>query len=116
VTPALDAAPLHPRHLLILLALHDGPAHGYAILKAVDAESDGEIRFDPANLYRTLRLLEREALVEVVEPPKGGDPRRRTFRLTREGRAALAGEARRVSRLARALRARRLVPERGPDR
>lgn len=111
MTPARHApdTPLNPREFLILLALSDGPLHGYGILKAVEAESGGAVQFDPANLYRSLRRLQRDRLIAETEPP-GGD-RRRTFSLTPVGRRAVKAEALRVHRLARAPLVRRLVPQ-----
>ena len=104
--------PLPPRDYLILFALADGPLHGHGILKFMEAESHG-VLFDPANLYRSLRKLERDAL--VVETPAAGassGPARRSFRLTTLGRAVLSAEARRLARLADLARARKLVAAR----
>lgn len=113
-TPAA-ALPLNPREFLILLALSDGPQHGYGILKAVEAESEGAVRFDPANLYRTLRRLERDGVVVERQASPGRrdatESRRRTFALTDAGRQVVRAEARRVARLADSIRARRLVPK-----
>jgi DNA-binding PadR family transcriptional regulator len=102
--------PLPPRDYLILFALVDGPRHGHGILKAVEAGSAG-VLLDPANLYRSLRKLERDGSVleatdrtaAVIGPP------RRCYRLTSLGRAVLTAEARRLTTLADAARARRLV-------
>jgi DNA-binding PadR family transcriptional regulator len=108
--------PLNPRLFLILLALHDGPQHGYGVLKAVEAESNGEIRFDPANLYRSLKLLRRDGLVSTTEDAAASTDRRRVFALTSEGRRVLGAEAARVARLADVVRARKLAPGSGPSR
>jgi DNA-binding PadR family transcriptional regulator len=114
------ALPLNPREFLILLALAEGPQHGYGILKAVEAESEGAVRFDPANLYRTLRRLERDGVVVEHRTSSGrrdaADSRRRTFALTGAGRQVVRAEARRVERLAKSIRARRLVPKPGGGR
>jgi DNA-binding PadR family transcriptional regulator len=101
------ATPLQPREFLILLALSDGPRHGYGILKAVAAESGGDVRFDPANLYRTLKRLHRDGLVS--QSRLRAQERRRTFALTDLGRRILRAEAVRLDRLASSVRARRLL-------
>jgi len=113
-TRPTDGSPLNPRQFLILLVLHDGPMHGYGILKAVEAESDGEVVLDPANLYRTLKLLHRDGLVEEKVPRSGVAGRRRVFALTDAGRRTVKAEAARVWRLAGAVRARRLAPRSEP--
>jgi DNA-binding PadR family transcriptional regulator len=103
--------PLAPRDYLILFALVDGPRHGHAILKGVESAAGG-VLLDPANLYRTLRKLERDELVdEVPGAAKSAEgPPRRVFQLTKLGRAELAAEASRLAELADAARRRKLVP------
>ena len=103
--------PLAPRDYLILFALIEGPRHGHGILKAVEREA-GSVLFDPANLYRSLRKLERDDLVvetgETDAPAEG--PARRFYRLTKLGSAVLAAEAERLARLTDAARAKKLLP------
>ena len=102
--------PLQPRDYLILFALIDGRLHGHGILKALEAESSG-VLFDPANLYRSLRKLERDELVAETNGSgaDGGGPTRRFYKLTKLGRRVLTAEAHRLARLADAARGRRLV-------
>lgn len=104
-----ELLPLHPRDYLILFSLADGRLHGYGILKAIE-EQAGSVLFDPANLYRSLRKLERDGQVEEAEGPADDDDRRRRYyRLTPLGRRVLVAEAERLIRLADAARARDLV-------
>ena len=72
------------RDYLILFALADGPLHGHGLLKQLEAEANG-VPFDPANLYRSLRKLERDALVVEARCRVGRrpGPPRRAYRLTR---------------------------------
>ena len=101
--------PLQPRDYLILLALSDGPLHGHGLLKAVEAQAGGVI-FDPANLYRLLRKLERDELVnEVRESARGSEPRRRRYALTSLGQSVLMAESDRLAHLTAAARKRKLV-------
>lgn len=103
--------PLHPLELRILLALLDGPAHGYRIVKRVEAEEAGWSRILPANLYRRLRDLDGRGLVEEASaPPTGDSRRRRYFQLTALGREAARLEAQRLAELVRTARERRLLP------
>ena len=43
--------PLKPKVLHILLALADGPRHGYSIMQEVAARTDGHVRLWPAAMY-----------------------------------------------------------------
>jgi DNA-binding PadR family transcriptional regulator len=106
-----DMLPMHPRDFLILFALVDGELHGYGLVKAVERESAGQVRMDPANLYRALKRLERNGLVEDAgaRVADADTERRRYYRLTRYGRSVVAAEAARVRRLARAAEAKRLI-------
>jgi DNA-binding PadR family transcriptional regulator len=96
----------------VLLALGDGPAHGYAIGKAVEEQSGG--RLDPTTgaLYQALRRLSDDDLINEVGGPKDADARRRYFTLTAAGRRAAAAEAARLDALVRTARKRGLFPQR----
>lgn len=89
---------LAPRDLLILAVLADGPSHGYGIIKAVEERSAQDVLLDPANLYRCLRRMRQDAWIDEMEP-RTGDDRRRTYRITRAGRAILRSEVRRLESL-----------------
>ena len=95
----------------ILLALGDGPAHGYAIGKEVEARSGG--RLDPTTgaLYQALKRLAEDGLVEpAASPSDASDARRKYFALTAAGRRAAAAEAARLEALVRAAREKKLYP------
>ena len=96
----------------ILLALGDGPSHGYAIGQRVEDESGG--RLDPTTgaLYQALRRLTEEGLVTPVAGPGDVDARRKYFAITRIGRNAVAQEAQRLAGLVRVARQRGLYPQR----
>jgi len=109
--------PPTPAHLSdlafhILLALGQGPSHGYAIGKDVEEQSDG--RLDPTTgaLYQALRRLTDEGLIEPADGPSDTDERRKYFALTRAGREAAGTEAGRLDGLVRAARKRKLYPQR----
>jgi DNA-binding PadR family transcriptional regulator len=95
----------------ILLALAEGERHGYAILKDVEARTGGEIRLLPGSLYRAIGRLLAAGLIQEVPGSADTEPddRRRTYRLTRAGRAAAAAEARRLAGQVEAARSRRLL-------
>jgi DNA-binding PadR family transcriptional regulator len=96
----------------ILLALGDGPSHGYAIGRHIETQSGG--RLDPTTgaLYQALRRLCTERLIAPADGPDAVDARRKYFALTPEGRRAAAHEARRLDGLVRAARKNKLYPQR----
>jgi DNA-binding PadR family transcriptional regulator len=96
----------------ILLALGNGPSHGYAIGKDVEEQSGG--RLDPTTgaLYQVLRRLTEEGLIAPVDGPGDVDRRRKYFALTSHGRRPVASEAHRLDALVRAARRRKLYPQR----
>jgi DNA-binding PadR family transcriptional regulator len=103
--------PLKPKVLHILLALADGPRHGYSIMQEVAARTDGHVRVWPAAMYGALRQLEDlDWIAECDKRPSDDDERRRYFALTPLGTRVLRGEVRRLeaivdhARASRALR------------
>lgn len=104
-----DFLPLGDLAFLVLLALGDGPAHGYAIGKEVEARSGG--RLDPTTgaLYQALKRLADGGLVTKAPAPAGEtDARRKYFRLTPLGRRVAAAEAERLESMVSAAREKRL--------
>ncbi len=75
----------------MLAALAGGPQHGYGIVGDVAELSQGRVNLKIGSLYGALDRLAADGLVEPdrVEPHDGR--RRRYYRLTRQGRRALAG-------------------------
>ena len=103
----MPPAALKPHFFYILLALAEGERHGLAIARDVQALSDGNLKLWPATLYGSLdELRSRKWIEELAEHPQEESERKRYYRLTRTGRAALTDEVERLSRLARLARAR----------
>jgi DNA-binding PadR family transcriptional regulator len=102
--------PLKPKVLHILLALADGPRHGYSIMQEVANRSDGQVRVWPAAMYGTLRELEKLDLISESEKrPTDDDERRRYFALTPLGKRALGDEVRRLEAIVDQARASRAL-------
>jgi DNA-binding PadR family transcriptional regulator len=104
--------PLSPVAFEILLALADGPRHGYGILQEIEWRSRGAICVNAGTLYRALaRLLENGLIDEVEQSPAAGndDERRRYYRLTNRGMTVARAEASRLEGQVSAARARRLL-------
>src|ERR1044071_7962722 len=91
------AGPLKPVELLVLTMLSAGDRHGYGIRQDIIDFTHGEIELEAGNLYRTIRRLEIDALVdEAPGRPANDDERRRYYRLTPLGRQVLAAELERL--------------------
>ena len=105
--------PLNPRDYLILFSLAEEDRHGYGIVKEMEALSRGSVRIDPANLYRSLKRMMRNGLVEETLPPQtaeAGMERRKYYRITALGREVVELEALRLAELTAAARALELIP------
>lgn len=74
--------------LVLLSCLSEGPAHGYLIVKRLRDRSDGEFELLEGTLYPALHRLEERGLVASRWSTENGR-RRRVYRLTRRGAAAL---------------------------
>jgi DNA-binding PadR family transcriptional regulator len=102
--------PLSGNIFYLLLALADGPRHGYGLMQDVRALSEGKVRLWPTRLYGALRDLEKQGLISETArrpAPSEDDERRRYFALTPLGRRVLHGEAGRLRALSDVARATR---------
>lgn len=106
-------APLSSVVFYVLLALNEGPAHGYAIMRAVAGTATGEPPMGPSTVYGTLQRLFQRGLVTVsrARGGGGGGSQRKRYALTPAGHRALWAESARMVRLADLVRARQLVPD-----
>ena len=71
---------------LILIALRDGPRHGYQLALDIEQRSDGFFRFKHGTLYPILHKLEKEGLIEGVWSEEGPRGKRKSYALTARGR------------------------------
>ena len=94
--------------MLVLQLLHERPSYGYELCERLRTQSDGTLSFDEGAIYPLLHEYERRGLVTgywersdeqpplgrnaetggVSESPRKG-PRRRYYRITDRGVAAL---------------------------
>jgi DNA-binding PadR family transcriptional regulator len=104
--------PLKPVVFQVLLSLVDGERHGYGIVQQIAERSSARMQIEPGNLYRTLRFMLDEALIEESDrrpPPGVVDERRRYYRITRFGSSVASAEAARLAELVADARARKLL-------
>ena len=100
--------------IYLLLALAEGPAHGYAMMQAIRERAAGTVRVSTGSFYRRLSAVMAEGLVEETGGPKHDDPRRGAYyRLTPAGRRALHDERDRLAALVAAVDGLRPAPRRG---
>jgi DNA-binding PadR family transcriptional regulator len=96
---------LTPAVFALLLALLKGERHGYALMADVEELTGGTVTLGPATLYRSLQRMRVAGLVEEIATEDESvradrrAERRRSYRITRDGRAAVRAEARRLARL-----------------
>jgi DNA-binding PadR family transcriptional regulator len=92
--------PLTPRVLHVLLALSNGPLHGYGVILAVKQLTDGLIVLRTGTLYVLLRRLLNSHLISESgdrPEPEDDDERRRYYALTNLGKQVLEAESRRLA-------------------
>jgi DNA-binding PadR family transcriptional regulator len=92
--------PLTPRVLHVLLALSDGPLHGYGVILAVKHLTENLIVLRTGTLYILLRRLLDQRLISESDDrpgPDEDDERRRYYALTDLGRQVLEAESRRLA-------------------
>lgn len=105
--------PLTPLSLALLVSLGREDQHGYSLMQEVEERSGGQLRPGTGSLYAALqRLLDDGLIVDSPDRPRPDeDGRRKYYRITAEGRRAVADEARRLNGLLSDARAAGLIPE-----
>jgi DNA-binding PadR family transcriptional regulator len=91
--------PLRPVTFQILLTLAGGERHGYGITQDIAGRTSAKMRLEPGNLYRSLRAMLDDGLIEESErrpAPDLDDERRRYYRITPLGRRVAAAEIARL--------------------
>jgi DNA-binding PadR family transcriptional regulator len=107
-----NESPLRPAVFHILLALSENPQHGLGIADRVEQATDGAVRLGPGTLYRSIKEMIRDGLVEEIPAPADDeDPRRKFLCLTKVGRGLLEAEAVRYQRIVEVAKERRVLPE-----
>ena len=74
---------------LILALLEAEPRHGYELQKLIESRSRGVLTFNVASLYPLLYRMEDRGWIAGRWVEKAGERRRRFYKLTAAGRAAL---------------------------
>jgi DNA-binding PadR family transcriptional regulator len=102
--------PLTALSYQILVALADGPRHGYGIIKEIEESTGERLKSSTGTLYLAIERLESGGLIE--EDVRASDARRRFYRLTSLGREVAVAETLRLSTLLTVAREKKLAPSR----
>jgi PadR family transcriptional regulator PadR len=89
--------------LLILRTLVVGPAHGHAIAKAIEFNSDDVLQVEQGSLYPALHRLIKRGWISAEEGTSENNRRAKFYRLTAKGRRQLAVETTKWDKLAGAI-------------
>ncbi|WP_432092759.1 PadR family transcriptional regulator [Streptomyces sp. bgisy100] len=98
----MASRPLTEAGFFVLLALLDGPRHGYGIKQEAAELSDGRVEMRVGTLYGVLDRLTGEELVEHDHDEVHQGRLRRYYRLTESGTEALEAEKARMAANVRA--------------
>src|SRR5689334_7445956 len=75
--------------LLILRTLRMGPAHGHAIAKAIEHNSDDVLQVEQGSLYPALHRLIKRGWIDFGEGTSEHNRKAKYYRLTAKGRKQL---------------------------
>jgi DNA-binding PadR family transcriptional regulator len=92
----------------------EGERHGYGIVKEVEERTGDHFKIEPGNLYRTIRTMLDQGLIEESDARPDSDlddQRRRYFRVTNPGREAAKSEAVRLDTLVTLARSQNLLTD-----
>ncbi len=108
--------PLHPLAFQVLLVLMDGDLHGYGIAKAIEDKDTRLGRIYPTNLYRRLRDMAADGLIDETKSDGDDGARRSTFEITPLGHDVAVEEARRLEAMVVDARRYKLLAQRSGQR
>ena len=89
--------------LLILRTLLTGPAHGHAIAKAIELNSEDVLQVEQGSLYPALHRLIKRKWISAEEGVSENNRRAKYYRLTPAGRKQLTIETTKWDKLAHAI-------------
>jgi len=89
--------------LLVLRTLLLGPAHGHAIAKAIEFNSQDVLQVEQGSLYPALHRLIKRRWISVEEGTSENNRRAKFYRLTPRGRRQLALETSKWDKFAGAI-------------
>lgn len=94
--------PLRPVVFQVLISLSAGEKHGYAVVQDIGRRPAARLRLEPGNLYRSLKWMLDQGLIDESErrpSPDLDDERRRYYRITRFGQRVAQAETTRLQQV-----------------
>src|SRR5580692_9831729 len=89
--------------LLILRTLRLGPAHGHAVAKSIEFNSEDVLQVEQGSLYPALHRLIKRGWISVEAGTSENNRRAKYYKLTAKGRKQLAVETSKWDKLAGAI-------------
>ena len=89
--------------LLILRTLLLGPAHGHAIARAIEVNSEEVLQVEQGSLYPALHRLIKRGWISVEAGTSENNRRAKFYKLTSQGRRQLTAETGKWEKLAGAI-------------
>src|SRR4026207_1121200 len=89
--------------LLILPTLRSGPAHGHAIAKAIERNSEDVLQVEQGSLYPALHRLIKRGWISWETGTSENNRKAKFYRLTEKGRKQLRVQTNKWDRLANAI-------------
>lgn len=77
---------------MVLLALANGPKHGYEIARYLKEQTGGYVSLSFGALYPVLHRMEKDKLVSASWEEAGTTRKKKVYALTDKGHGALRGE------------------------
>jgi len=93
------ALPLKPADYFILFVLVEGERHGYWMAKEIERLTEGQVRLEAGNLYRSLRRMMKSGWVRQSDrrpAAESDDERRRYYGITELGLQIVRAEVERM--------------------
>ena len=76
--------------MIVLAAMVDGPAHGYAVIQEIKRRSGGAFDLPEGTIYPTLHRLEKAGYLASHWTTAESGRKRRVYKMTRRGERALS--------------------------
>ena len=90
--------PLTESYFYILLCLWEGPKHGYGIMQQTNEMTGGRVKIGSGTMYGATSNMMKKGWIEECMDSLDGE-RRRSYRLTEEGKSVLQAEHERLKEL-----------------
>ena len=87
-----SGGPMTEAMYYVLLALMN-PSHGYQLMRDIEEVSHSRLKIGPGTLYGVLSRMEKDGLIKL----DAAERRRKVYRITSDGKAALRVEYKRLS-------------------